>query len=42
MEDTSIFWPVTVDTASLKESITLLEKEVVFDKLLLLLGSHGF
>lgn len=40
MEDTSAFRPVTVKTASLKETVALLEQKVIVNKLLLLLSSH--
>ena len=35
--DTSVLRPVSVETASIKESISLFEKEVVIDKLLSIL-----
>jgi len=31
MEDASSLWPVTVEVAGLKESISLLKKEVIFN-----------
>jgi hypothetical protein len=34
MENSSVVGPVPIQTACLKESITLLEKEVVFNELL--------
>lgn len=40
VEDASAFRPVTVQTAGFKETVTLLKQEVIFDKLLLLLGCH--
>ena len=35
MENTSASWPVPVQTTGFKESISLFEKEVVFNELLL-------
>jgi len=35
VEDTSAGWPVAVQSASLKESVSFFEKEVVSDKLFL-------
>ena len=40
MEDASSIWPVTVEVAGLKESISLLEKEVIFNQLTSLAFSH--
>jgi len=42
MEDTSTRWPVSVKVASRKESVTLLEEEMVVDELLLIGGRHTF
>lgn len=36
MENASIVWPVSVDTACLEEAVTLFEKEVILNQLLLL------
>ena len=41
MEDASTLRPVSVEVASIQESISLLEEEVIVDQLLLLCGSHG-
>ena len=42
VEDTSAVGPVSIQTYSLKESVSLLEEEVVFDKLLsLFLSQRG-
>jgi len=41
MEDTTATGPVAVHTSSFKETIALLEKEVVFDKLLLSILVHA-
>jgi len=41
MEDTSTSWPVSVETAGLKESISLFEEEVIFDELLLDIWFHA-
>ena len=35
MEDTSTIWPVSVETASIKESITFLEEIVISNQLFL-------
>jgi hypothetical protein len=40
VEDASTFRPVTVKAASLEETVTLLEKEVIVNQLLLLLSGH--
>lgn len=40
MEDTSVIWPVSVDTTSLKESITLFEKEMICNQLILFCLGH--
>ena len=40
MENTTTFWPVSVEAACLKESISFLKKEMVIDELLLLCSSH--
>ena len=37
MEDTSILWPLSVEAAGIKESITFFKQEVIGDKLLLVL-----
>jgi len=42
MEDTSTRWPVSVKVASRKESVSLLEEEMVVDELLLISGGHTF
>ena len=41
MEDSTTFRPVTVDATCFKEAITLLEEEMVGDKLLLVLFGHA-
>ena len=41
MEDASAIRPVSVETTGFKESITLLEQEVIFNELLLVLGLHS-
>ena len=41
MENTSSLRPVPVEVAGIEESITFLEQEVVSDKLVLLILSHG-
>ena len=41
MEDSSAFGPVSVEVASVQESVSLLEEEVIIDQLLLLGWSHG-
>ena len=41
MEDASSLRPVSVEVASIQESISLLEEEVIVDQLLLLCSSHG-
>ena len=41
MEDSSSFGPFSVETASIKESISLLEKEMICDELVLLSLGHG-
>jgi len=41
MEDTSSRWPVTVESASLKESVSNHEEEVILDKLLLNIWVHA-
>ena len=41
MEDASAFWPVSVEVAGIEEAVTLFEEEMIVDKLLLLLWSHG-
>ena len=41
VEDASAFRPVSVEVASIQESVSLLEKEVIVDQLLLLGWSHG-
>ena len=41
MEDASAFGPVSVEVASIQESVSLLEEEVIVDQLLLLGWSHG-
>lgn len=40
MVNTSVFWPVTVYTASFEESITFLEQEVIGNKLFLVSLRH--
>jgi len=40
VEDASAFWPVSVQAASLEESVTLFEKEVIINQLLLLSRGH--
>ena len=40
VEDASAFGPVTVQTAGFKETVALLEQEMIVDQLLLLLGRH--
>jgi hypothetical protein len=42
VEDTSARWPVSVETASLEETVTLLEKEMISDELFLVLLGHAF
>ena len=42
VEDTTALWPVAVETSGLKETISLLEKEVVGNKLLLIIIRHTF
>jgi len=42
VEDTSARWPVSVEVASLKESVTLLEEEMVLNKLLRIFSTHSF
>jgi len=42
MEDTSTGWPVSVEIACIQESVSLFEKEVVFNKLFLISFAHGF
>jgi len=42
MEDTSTRWPVSVKVASRKESVSLLEEDMVVDELLLISGGHTF
>jgi len=41
VENTSSLWPVSVESTSIKESVTLLEKEVIVNQLLLLCLSHA-
>lgn len=41
VEDTSAFWPIPVEIAGIKETVTLFKEEVVSDQLLLLSWSHG-
>ena len=41
MEDTSSSWPFPIETGGLKESVTLLEKEMVINKLLSISFRHG-
>jgi hypothetical protein len=41
VENSSSFWPVSVEVASSKESISLLEKEVVVNQLLLNIWVHS-
>ena len=41
VEDASAFWPVSVEVAGIEEAVTLIEQEMIVDKLLLLLRSHG-
>jgi len=41
MEDTSSGWPVSVQVGCSKESVSLLEEEVIVNELLLILSSHG-
>ena len=41
VEDASSLRPVSVEVASIQESISLLEEEVIVDQLLLLCSSHG-
>ena len=41
MENTSALWPFPVQTNSFEESVTLFKEEVIGNKLLLLLCSHG-
>jgi len=38
---TSARWPVSVETARVKESITFFEKEMISDELFLILFGHG-
>jgi hypothetical protein len=40
VENTTAIWPISVQTTSFKESISLLEKEVVIDKLGLNFFAH--
>jgi len=40
MEDTSTIWPVSVETASIKESITFLEEIVISNELVLIFLAH--
>jgi len=40
MEDTSAIWPVSVETASIEESITFLEEIVISNKLVLICLAH--
>jgi len=42
VENTSSGWPVSVKTAGFEESVSFLEEEVIFDKLLLVLSRHTF
>ena len=42
MENTSTIWPVSIETTGFQESVTLLEKEVISNKLSLFRFSHGF
>jgi len=41
MEDSSTFGPVSVETASIKESVSFFEKEIISDELVLLSLGHG-
>ena len=41
VEDSSALWPVSVEVAGIKETISLLKEEVVSDQLLLLGRGHG-
>ena len=41
VEDSSSFWPVSVEVAGIEEAVTLFEEEMIVNKLLLLLWSHG-
>jgi hypothetical protein len=41
VEDSSAIWPVTIESTCLEETVTLLEKEVVFDQLFLVGWTHG-
>jgi hypothetical protein len=40
VEDTSSFWPVSVEVACSQESVSLLEKEMVINELFLSLFAH--
>lgn len=42
VEDTSARWPVSVQVTGSKELVTLLEKEMIIDELLLVLLAHSF
>jgi len=39
--DTSSGWPVSVETTGFQESVSFLEKEMICDKLFLILFGHG-
>ena len=39
MEDSSALWPVSIQTASIKESIAFFEKEMIFNELISLFFS---
>ena len=41
VEDSSAWWPVTIEIASLKESISFFEQEMIFDELLLIFLAHA-
>ena len=41
MEDTSTSWPISIKSASLKESVSLFEQEMILNKLLLILWLHS-
>ena len=40
VENTTTLWPISIQVACLKESVSFLEQEMVIDKLLLLCSSH--
>jgi len=41
VEDTTTLWPVSVETTGLKETVSLLEEEVISDELLLVISRHS-